>query len=217
MENEKENNFSNGVWVFLFDMPEKRGLVLVVLDKNFRRRRTMKTKRAINMVVFMALIGFCTNLWGAQYGSKPSVNVSPPPDLTVTAKIIKVEKFKNSKGIQCYGIRPYFTITNNGGSVARNFRYEIEWNYNPTHTWQIYTVQNNVFLGPGNTITIDGSGPVWNLPWCADEHDWTPGWRIRVDTGNVVSESNEQNNSAVIHFYMLKGKPPVHFQPGGKK
>ncbi len=174
----------------------------------------MKKGWIIILFLMLAVAGLYSEVLAGMYHPGTSADMNTLPDLRVTARIIKVEKFRNAKGVQCYGIRPYFTITNNGGTVARNFRYEIEWNANPAHTWQIYTLKNNVSLGPNNTISIDGSSPVWNLPWCVDEHDWTPGWRITVDTENSVRETNENNNTAVKYFHLIKGRPPARFQPG---
>ena len=128
---------------------------------------------------------------------RPGTSWKQLPDLTATANISTMQMYKNPQGVQCYAIRPIFTITNKGAAAAANFRYEIEWNYNPSHSWQTYTAKSNVSLDPGKTIQIKGSTPAWNLPWCQGEQ-WTPGWRIRVDTWHAVSETNEQNNDAFV-------------------
>ncbi|RMG01516.1 MAG: hypothetical protein D6726_09400 [Nitrospirae bacterium] len=176
----------------------------------------MKKKVIIGMILLLVLEGFCTTIWGAGYGKKPFINISALPDLTVTAKIIKVDKYKNSDGGLCYRIYPYFTITNNGGSVAKHFNYVIEFITFPWLTWQNYTLKDNVSLAPGSTIFIDGTVFQWHIPWCADNFlNIHPGWQIRVDTGKAVAESNEHNNTAVVHYYQLGKQPPVSNKPSG--
>ena len=141
-----------------------------------------------------------------------------PPDLTCTVKFVHIEEYKNANGVSCYSPRPYFTITNKGKSEAKDFVYIIEWNAGPGHTWQTYTLSNpTISLKPGATVPINGGGPSWDHFWCADEPDWKPGWRIRVDTTNVVQESNENNNMAT-EFYtptlIPKMKPPRAINKG---
>jgi len=132
--------------------------------------------------------------------SKPPITQATPaktaPDLTVTVVFAHIETWSSESCSKYYSPRPLFTIKNNGGSTAYNFKYTIEWKLGPNHTWQIYTLDQNVTLAGGATKTIDGNQPTWEQPWCVDDPSWKPGWRITVDTENTVSESNENNNVA---------------------
>jgi hypothetical protein len=128
--------------------------------------------------------------------SRPSSQKPTPADLVVTVKFAQVVNYKNSSGIQCYSPRPIFTIKNTGQTTAKGFDYVIEWKLNPNHVWQMYTGGQNITLAGGATKTIDGNNPVWDQPWCVNETNWKPGWRIKADTKNVVTESNENNNVA---------------------
>ena len=173
--------------------------------------------KRISMFLCMAAIFFLfTGVQESHAVSKDQVAlpaVKPgPPDLTATVAFADVVEYKNPKGVYCYSPRPRFTITNKGQSMASNFKYVIEWKNNPSHIWQVYTGSNpTISLGPGKTKTIDGNNAVWDQYWCVDEPDWKAGWRIQVDTTNVVEESNENNNVATkiyTHMTMPKSEPP---------
>ena len=143
------------------------------------------------------------------------------PDLTCTVKFVHIKENKNSNGVSCYSPNPSFTITNKGKSEAKDFVYTIEWKLGPGHTWQVYTCSNpTISLGPGETKPIDGSGPAWDQFWCTDQPDWKPGWRIKVDTTNVVEESSETNNMAMEVYTpiaMPMSDPPRAIQKGIQK
>lgn len=135
----------------------------------------------------------------------------PPPDLAVSVKFVHIETWARDDGTKCYSPRPEFTITNRGQSDADNFDYIIEWKLGPGHTWQIYTSSNpTISLKAGAKHTINGNNGAWEQPWCTNQNDWRPGWRISVDTKNTVAESNETNNVAEKMFesYMIKPEVP---------
>lgn len=143
--------------------------------------------------------------------TKPVPVVKPtPPDLNAAVTFAQVVSFKNANGIQCYSPRPTFTIRNTGLSTATGFDYVIDWKLNPAHVWQMYTGKQNLSLRPGGSIVIDGNNAMWEQGWCVNETDWKPGWRITVDTANVVEESNEGNNSAekILNPLTLPKVPP---------
>ncbi|MFH1155686.1 MAG: CARDB domain-containing protein [Pseudomonadota bacterium] len=134
-----------------------------------------------------------------------------PPDIAVTVQFVHVESWTKEDGTRCYSPRPSFTITNMGQSNANNFNYVIEWKLGPGHSWQVYTSSNpTISLGAGATQIIDGNQPTWEQPWCTNEPGWRPGWRIRADTNNAITESNENNNVAekIFESYMIKPEIP---------
>lgn len=162
--------------------------------------------RAALIILCLGLIFFfAEDMSGAADMKKPKLSsqMPTPPELSATVVFAQVVSFKNSSGTQCYSPRPVFTITNTGQSTASNFDYVIDWKLNPTHTWQLFSGGQNLSLGPGSIKSIDGNNPVWDQPWCVDQTDWKPGWRIRVDTNNTVTESNEGNNIAEKIFTPL--------------
>lgn len=140
------------------------------------------------------------------------------PDLTVKVKFVHTETWTREDGTKCYSPRPEFTITNRGQKDAKNFDYLIEWKLGPNNTWSVYTSSNAsvpLSLAPGANQIINGNQPTWDQPWCTDKPDWIPGWRISVDTKNVVAESNENNNVAEKMFepsLMIKPEVPKVIQ-----
>jgi hypothetical protein len=130
------------------------------------------------------------------------------PDLAVSVIFVHVESYIRPDGTQCFSPRPRFTIINKGQSTANNFDYIIEWKLGPGHTWQVYTSSNpTISLMSGAIKTIDGNDAAWDQPWCTNQTDWKPGWRISVDTKKVIAESNENNNVAEkIYEPLIKSK-----------
>lgn len=168
-------------------------------------------KRSIFIVCFSAVFLF-SGIQEAQCArpsrSKPPIQQPTPPDLTVTVKFGDVISFKNSKGFMCYSPRPIFTIKNTGQATAKGFYYVIEWKNNPSHVWQMYSGGSNNSLVGGATKTIDYSNsPLADQWWCVNETNWKPGWRIKADTKNAVTESNEGNNVAEKIFVPLSISP----------
>lgn len=180
-------------------------------------------RKSNKLILFLAVVFLFAEVQEAESArpmmSKPPMVKPTPPDLVVTVDFVKVMSWKNSKGIQCYSPRPIFTIKNTGGSTAQSFDYEIYWKLNPTHTWQMNTGNQNVKLLPGATMTIDGNNPIWDQPWCVNEDDWRPGWRIKVDIHNDVAESNEGNNMAekIYNPVKLDYVPPRTIQKDFQK
>ena len=172
-------------------------------------------KRSILLILLLGVVFIFAGIQGAMGASrmttKPLVQKPTPPDLTVTVNFSDVVSYKNSKGIWCYSPRPIFTIKNTGQTAAKNFDYKIYWKLNPTHTWQMNTGGQITSLPGGATKTIDGNNPIWDQYWCVNETNWKAGWRIIVDTQNVVAESNENNNQAeksYTHKTMTPQAPP---------
>jgi len=159
--------------------------------------------KKINIFLCIATILFVfTGVQKSQADTKlvPNRSYVKKPDLTVSITINSTP-FKNREGIQCYWVRPIFTITNIGQSTARNFECFI-WHKYQSNTW----MEGNgagpyQSLAPGKTITIDN--PILVLGWCVNEKDWSPAYRIKVDTKNTVNESNEKNNVAEKTFLSI--------------
>ena len=152
-------------------------------------------------IVIFIFTGMQEAMSASRARSRPPIQKPAPADLVVTVKIAELKSYKNSKGVQCYSPFPIFTITNRGGTKAYGFKYVIDWKLNPTNTWEICSGGQNQSLGPGATKTIDfTNNPIWTQSWCANKPNHKPGWRITVDTKNVVKESNEGNNVAEIIF-----------------
>lgn len=180
-------------------------------------------KRSIMLILCLAVVFLFTGMQEVECASKmktkvPVTQATPPktpPDLTVTVAFAHIETWSSEKCSKYYSPRPIFTIKNNGGSTAYNFKYTIEWKLNPTHTWSMYSGNTIQSLGPGATKTIDFNSPIAEQPWCVDDPTWKPGWRITADTENTVSESNENNNVAEKIFtlnYMPNYQPPKTIQ-----
>ena len=166
-------------------------------------------KKAGFIIFCISAILFLSAGWqNANSGSRQTVSPSyvqpTPPDLTATVQFADIAERTNTKGAKCYSPRPVFTITKRGQSTASNFEYLIDWNNTPGHTWQMCTGMQNQNLPGGKTMTIDHNSPVMDNWWCEGDGSWQPGFRIRVDTKNAVSESNEGNNTAE-KFYT----PPI--------
>ena len=139
---------------------------------------------------------FSSNLQTVSPSYDQQSRPTTPPDLTTSVKFADIAERTNSNGDKCYSPRPFFIITNKGQSTASNFEYIIEWNNTPGHTWQICASKQNQNLPGGKTMTIDHNSPIMDNWWCEGDGNWKPGFRIRVDTKNVVSENNEGNNAA---------------------
>jgi hypothetical protein len=129
------------------------------------------------------------------------------PDLTVSSvRFARVIPYTRD-GIQCYALRPGYTITNIGHSDANNFDCKL---YEFTGvTWKHLAGDQNLSLKPGQSITIDQDSAAIQQLWCTDL-TWQPGWRVVVDENNTVAESNENNNMAEKMFEIrMIDKPDI--------
>ncbi|HQP25086.1 MAG TPA: hypothetical protein PLP16_07965 [Smithellaceae bacterium] len=169
--------------------------------------------KKINVFLFIVLLFFLSagineGLAVMQEQAPASDIKAPLPDLAVSVMFVHIESYTRPDGTQCFSPRPRFNIVNKGQSAANNFDYIIEWKLGPGHTWQVYTSSNpTISLMPRTSKTIDGNNAAWDQPWCTNQTDWKPGWRISVDNKKVIAESNENNNVAEkIYEPLIKPK-----------
>jgi len=131
--------------------------------------------------------------------AKPSTAKETRPDLVVVS--ITFTNFKTSResdGVLKGSVIPAFTYKNQGRS--RTGPFQVAWEYwnGASKTWQPYLGQaftND--LAPGQSWT-EGGQPADNFIWVIGP-EW-PKFRVRLDWGHAVDESNETNNDLVREF-----------------
>lgn len=127
------------------------------------------------------------------------VPVDMRPDLVVVSIDFKeFHTYKDASGVLKGWVLPSFTYKNQGRT--RSGPFQIAWEYwdKWNNAWipflgQFFT--NN--LAPGQSWTEGGQ--------MADQCGWTigvdpPRFRVRLDTGSAVAESDETNNNMVREF-----------------
>lgn len=138
----------------------------------------------------------------------PNVAVPARADLTVTMAPM-VKPYQRPDGTKCIDYRPgTVVVTNAGTAKAAGFRISLYWNYGGP--WGLHAPIDDNTLGPGASMTIVKDDPSYAHLWCPGVAT-LPAWRVVVDDGNLVAETNEANNVVEKSY-----KPPVPRQPRPK-
>ncbi len=146
---------------------------------------------------------------GGVVKAKPGLNAPlqgpavPQPkllaDLVVTLGITADKYVENGK--TCYNLHPKWTIANNGKAGAGTFKSLLEYK-NTTQGWLPLSEEVSPPIAPQariSTTKTAGGNDQYRQKWCVGD-SFKPGYRITVDSGKVVHESNENNNSATAYY-----------------
>jgi len=121
------------------------------------------------------------------------------PDLVVVSiNFTSFTTSRDSNGVLRGGVIPAFTYKNQGRS--RSGPFQVAWEYWDTasKTWQPHLGQSFTNdLAPGQSWT-EGGQPADSFIWTIGT-EW-PKFRVRLDWGHAVNESNESNNDLVREF-----------------
>jgi hypothetical protein len=167
----------------------------------------MSSKSIVCAVVLLLLIGVNA---GAQAQKPPStptgLKVETLPDLVVVSIDFKNYKVSpNPDGTQGASVLPGFTYKNQGPTGTGPFN--VTWEY-----WDYGTKSWGRYLGQYFTNTL-AAGQSWTEGGkMVDEFIFTPGanpprFRVQLDTGHTVAESNENNNTLEKEFKPIIAAP----------
>ncbi|MHB8837270.1 MAG: CARDB domain-containing protein [Candidatus Methylomirabilia bacterium] len=169
-------------------------------------------------VVFGATLGSgASRPVGAAEQKAPTSGLLPAlklPDLTVTMQP-KKHSYQRDDGTNCVSYRPGTIVVTNIGNAtaAEGYLVLIEWN-NPVGSFTVNTQFAGETLGPGGTMTKIYDQPTSDYPWCPGTGAPLPSWRVTVDHGDKIKESNETNNTVEKQYQPMAAvnkqtKPPV--------
>lgn len=138
----------------------------------------------------------------------PNLAVPLRADLSVTMAPL-VKPYQRPDGTNCIDFRPgTVVVSNTGKAKASGFRISLYWNYGGP--WGLHSPMDNNTLGAGASTTLLMDGPIYAHLWCPGVAI-LPAWRVVVDDGNHVFESNEGNNVVEKSY-----TPPAPRQPRPK-
>lgn len=130
----------------------------------------------------------------------PGPNATPhtlgKPDLVVDLSLV-TEKYDDpgAPGLTCYNVTPRYTVTNKGRAPAAGFSIVMEWKPGPGTGWQIWGTLPTMTLNPGQSY-IQEPNPAARTKWCEGYGYKAVGFRVTADNGKIITESNEENNTA---------------------
>lgn len=142
--------------------------------------------------------------------SPTGLKIESRPDLVVVSIDYKDYKtYPNPDGTRGGSVLPSFTYKNQGKTGTGNFNLTWEYWDHASNTWipflgQFFT--NHLAAGQSWT---EGGQPVDQCTFTVGVNP--PRFRVRLDTGNTVAESNENNNTMEKEFKpMISGPiPPI--------
>jgi hypothetical protein len=136
---------------------------------------------------------------GSSQPIQPGQSPQYLPDLTASITL-KAEYPRKVGDVTCYSIRPIYTITNQGKKVSQSCWWAAARSEGVTpNVWQWYYGSMIPKLGAGRSFTVDMG---YTLPWCPNDPN-PPGYRVKVDIYNSVTESNENNNTVEKRYHPL--------------
>ena len=141
----------------------------------------------------------------------PAIKETRPDLVVVSINFTNFSTSPNSTGGLRGAVTPAFTYKNQGRS--RTGPFQIAWEYwdKAANTWRPYLGQSFTNdLAAGQSWT-EGGHPADQLLWDIGP-DW-PKFRVRLDGGHAVNESNEANNDLVREFRPMMKPLPTPTQP----
>jgi hypothetical protein len=173
----------------------------------------MSSRSIICMAVSLLFLGAGIAL-ATQNQNPPSspkgLKIESRPDLVVVSIEFKNYRvYPNPDGTKSGSVYPAFTYKNQGPTATGNFNVAWEYWDHASKAWipflgQFFTNH----LGAGQSWT-EGGQPVDTCTFTVGVNP--PRFRVRLDTGNTVAESNENNNVFEKEFKpMIAGPiPPI--------